>query len=120
MASIAELVRLFNDGELGKLIAREFRGERGHVNPNEDSDFLVVFKSDSETPAREAVAEVVTKHYTGLGYAVRPVRDSDKECFQAEIYKESDSRGFVHIVITTRYPFNKTHSNLRVNSNIIA
>ncbi len=119
MASFKELVKLFNDGELGKLIAREFRGERGYVNPNEDSEFLVVFKSDSETPTAEAVAEVVTRHYVGLGYVVCRTNDPDEACFQAVISHDSIGNT-VNVVITTRYPHNEGHASLRVTSNIIA
>ena len=118
MASISELVQLFNTGELGKLLAREFNGERGHVNPNEDSDLLVVFESDASTPKVGAIAEVVIKHYCQLGYVVSPTINTRDHCFEANISHESGG-GFVAVVITTHYPFNEGHKSLRITSAII-
>ncbi|KKU26989.1 MAG: hypothetical protein UX39_C0005G0027 [Candidatus Magasanikbacteria bacterium GW2011_GWA2_46_17] len=116
MASLKELNRLFSIGELGKLLAREFGGTRGYVNQNEDSDFLVLFKSESDTPERDAIGTVVTKHYTGLGYVVRSTPGSE-HCFEVDISHKS-SNGLIHVVITTHYPHNNGHASLRVTSEL--
>ncbi len=119
MASTKELAELFKRGELGKLLANTFNGERGRVNPCADSDLLVIFKSEDQTPSAEKIGETVRQYYSNLGYVVddESLRDNS---FEANIYSKSED-GFVSLVITTHYPFpapGQGRASLRITSNI--
>ena len=122
MASIKELVGLFNHGELGKLLARTFNGERGRVYPREDSDLIITFRSESETPSAEAIGQAVAKHFTGLGYVVIPDARQGMGCFQATVYAGSKEDFCVYVVVTTHYPFpapGQGNASLRITSTFI-
>lgn len=122
MASTPELVRLFNTGTLGKSLAEEFHGERGRVNPHfEDSEFLVVFPSEPETPKADAISLFVSKYYTEMGYSIQVDQRPGKDCFQARIFY-AEEEGWVNIAITTHYPFpapGQGRASLRVTVDMI-
>jgi hypothetical protein len=121
MASIAELVRLVNEGETGKLLAKTFHGERGSANPCEDSDVLVVFPSEAQTPEAKDIARVVTDHYTRKGYVVERNKHEGADCFEVLIFAEEKFNGAVAITITTKYPFpapGQGRASLRLCSHI--
>jgi hypothetical protein len=119
MASSEELKKLFEEGKLGELLARKFKGKRGRTYPNKDLDFLVVFKSEQKTPTAEAIGKAVTKYYTSLGYEVEDGGIRDSKCFEAIISYDRSKSGAccVGLVITTRYPFNGKRASLRVSCN---
>ena len=122
MASIKELVELFNSGAMGKLLASTFNGERGRVCPNEDSDVLVVFRSEAETPDIIRIKKVITDHYTKLGYRVEPNKLQSGNCFEAFVYWSSKEHGIIGIVVTTNYPFpapGQGTASLRLTSTIM-
>lgn len=108
MPSIAELVELTNQGEIGKLLAREFKGERGHTYPRQDSDLIITFASEEATPFTYAILKCVTKHFSRLGYSLSLHEPQSSDCLEATIFVEKDGRredGSIHVVITTHYPF---------------
>lgn len=119
MASLPELVALFNNGELGKLIANTFHGERGFVYANEDSDLLVVFSSEKATPSPQLLKQLIKDHYSKLGYVVEFTAGSiDGDLFGVEFRISGDV--VVVVTITTRYPNNDHCRNVRITSIILA
>lgn len=108
MASSKELVALFMEGKLGELLVRRFGGKRGYTRPNRDSDFLLAFKTEEETPSANHIARhiarTVTEYYGGLGYVVKPNVHQSQECFQANIFYSLKEGISVGVVITTHYP----------------
>lgn len=116
MASITELVALFNNGELGKLLAREFNGERGHVHPNEDSDLIIVFESNEDTPSVDEINEVVTRHYSQLGYRVILDGYGAKNVIGCSFRSDDSDEYCVCVTISTSYPFNGKRSAMRISS----
>ena len=105
MSSRKELIELFQNGELGQLLAREFQGQVGQTDKMKDSDFLVVFKSEEKTPDARMIAEKVTQFYTSKGYEVKPDENSDSNYFGALIFYHRNAREATcaSVSVTTRY-----------------
>lgn len=121
MASIIQLVQLVTQGETGKLLARMFNGERGHVYQNEDSELIVVFKSEEETPEAPAILKAITAHYEKMGCRVEPY-GGDADCIEAFIFPSTNEEGKIGIVVTTHYPFpapGQGTAALRLTTNIL-
>ncbi len=112
MASAKELVALFNNGELGKLLVQKFGGELGHTPPNKDADFLVVFKNEADVPEPAVVKTVVEDHYRKLGYPIKSESYSNGSTAFAIVLDEV----IIAITITTRYPFDGKHASIRATS----
>ena len=70
MPSFRDLVNLNEQGDLGAMLAERFSGERGHVYPRQDDDFMIGFKYRKETPSVQMIKAAVVEHYTKLGYVV--------------------------------------------------
>jgi len=123
MPSRNELIEIFQNGELGQLLAREFQGQIGQTDKMKDSDFLVVFKSEEKTPNAIMVAETVTQFYTSKGYEVKPDENSDSNYFAALIFHNRNVRETtcVSVIITTRYFTAKKDgcANLRATCEIL-
>ncbi len=119
MASLKELVDLFNNGALGKMLAERFHGERGHVYPRQDSEFVIGFASEEATPSGEAIGIAVTEFYQGLGYVVKVLRYNDPDVFVANVYCPKENFGVILVNITTKYPISLggPHDHLRVMTN---
>ncbi|MBP6858792.1 MAG: hypothetical protein KBC33_03100 [Candidatus Pacebacteria bacterium] len=117
MASLMELVQLFKKGELGKLLARAFNAERGHVlEHNEDLELIVVFSAGATIPSVEDIARVVKSHFSGLGYRVHRTA-SHPDGFEAFVNVSDDpSPPCMHMVITTDCKFDDDRRSLRVNT----
>lgn len=101
MPSSAELVELFNRGEFGKLIARTFGGERGHVYPNQDADLLVVFPTEERVPSVQAIIDTATTFYVSKGYRVDE-RSRGEKTFELVVYFDL-AEGCVNVTVTTPY-----------------
>lgn len=101
MASSTELVTMFNQGEFGKLIARTFGGERGHVYQNQDADLLVVFPTEERVPSIQAIIDAATPFYCSKGYKVEE-RSRGEKTFELLVYFDR-TEGCVHVVVTTPY-----------------
>ena len=122
MVSMQELVELNNQGDLGKMLAMKFQGERGHLCPRKDADLMIGFKSKAETPGATIIGEAVMEHYTKLGYVVEPSKSHGAKgnCFEAKIIPDPRRHEFVHIVITTFYPptMGDEHNHLRITTTL--
>jgi hypothetical protein len=112
------LKELFRTGTLGKLLTEQFNGKRGRVYPNEDAEFLIIFKSNEETPNGQEVREVVLRHYTELGFNVES--DGEDSC-QGFTFTTLDSEAngkWIWVVISTNYPFDGHNSTLKITTEI--
>ena len=107
MPSRNELIELFQNGELSKLLAQRFQGQIRTYPTKEmkDSDFLVVFESEEKTPDAKKITETVTKFYADKGYEVKPDDNSDSNYFGALIFYNRNAREAtcISVSITTRY-----------------
>jgi len=107
MSSSKELYELFRDGKLGELLVREFNGKIGRVDPMKDSEFMISFESEEETPDINLILRKVIEYYRELGYEVE-INDKShgNQSFDIVIHHDrgkSSWTAFV-IVLTTRYP----------------
>ena len=109
MASMEELVALFNEGALGKLLVKTFGGELGHTHANKDSDFLITFKNETDIPSAKKIGGVVVGYYGKLGYGIE-INTPDDHSLTFSIIE-----GSVLVVgsITIHYPHANKRSNLR-------
>jgi hypothetical protein len=119
MPSAKELAGLFNEGKLGEFLAHRFTGQRGHVYPRKDSDFLVVFESEKTTPLIESVRDAVIGFYTEMGYTIIPDTFQAKDSFQANVRYQDDDRVVALLNITTKYPFDHRLVSLRVTTELL-
>ena len=121
MASIRKLVQLNRDGDLGKMLAEKFHGECGRTFPQKDLEFMIGFKSESETPMASAVAEAITQHYREKGFKVT-IDDLQENCFQCRIHTDNLDSGWINVLVTTRYPLTPGGglNHIRVTTNVIA
>lgn len=106
MASIRELIDSNNRGELGAMLASRFKGERGRTYPRGDSEFMVGFPSEEETPPVEALKLAIVEFYTGLGYQIEVAEQSPSDMFEAYVFCQGTRKeeGSIYLVISTRYP----------------
>ena len=117
MATYDQLLSLLEKGEIGKLLAKKFSGERGRAYPNEDLDVLVVFPSEEQTPSAESIQRLLREHFTSLGYVFEDVPNARRDSVQAYVYLPGRKRdGMVSICITTNYPFDEKRASLRLNT----
>lgn len=119
LRKLRELVKLFNEGALSKFIAQRFKGERGHPYPCQDSEILVVFKSEAETPSAQTLKPAIIECYSDLGFSVTPSKEDGRDLFELTFRVEPDDVEVIHVVITTNYHFDQLHNALRITSNII-
>ncbi len=116
-------MELFNEGKLGELLVRAFGGGRSRLYPIQDSEFLILFESDEETPDIETIAKTVKEHYWNLGYDIENQRINGDR-FEAIIsYDRRKMNGCcVGLVITTHYPFDigANRTSLRATCTFLA
>ena len=122
MASLIELVKLNNEGDLGKMLTEKFKGEIGRLLPRKDMEFMIGFASREATPSPEDIRETVTEHYTRLGYKVEPEEYQRKHGFDAIVFFDTRDQGCIYIVITTFYPlvFGDEHKHICVETSVFA
>ena len=107
MPSARELEVLFEEGGLGDMLAVTFNGERGHTYPMKDSEFMIGFKNEEETPSIDLIRPKVIEFYQKLGYEVEINRNfSGHDSFTAVIHHDRNKvswHAFV-VTVTTNYP----------------
>ncbi len=118
MASLPELVELFNQGSLGKMLAERFNGQRGYTFPNADSDLIVVFERMEDVPGVVAIRTAVKSHYEGMGYVIEDDETTnDERIYCAHVFCGEKDRGYVQIFITTGYkPTTGNKPNIQITS----
>ena len=121
MASIQELFKLNNQGDLGEMLAKKFGGERDScLCPRKDAELMISFESRSKTPGAEEIGIAVIEHYRKLGYIVEPNKShgSQGNCFQAIVFYNTYDHGSLSVVITTFYPLSMgdDHNHLRITT----
>lgn len=101
LPNAADLHDLFNQGELGNLIAEKFNGTCGDRPGNQDSYFLIIFESEESVPEGLRLAGVILEHYTALGYTIQQGEVSrDKYCAHFHAHGHSGPVEFVAITKT--------------------
>jgi hypothetical protein len=120
MSTPQKLVQLSNDGELGRLLAEKFNGQVGHTSGRKDADFLVIFESEEKTPVVEKISEIITGHYTGLGFKVKVVYAFAGELSLMIICDESQGLAYFTVTITTLYPHGGRANTLRATTHMVA
>ncbi len=120
MASLRELVELFNQGSLGRMLAERFKGQRGYAFPNEDSDHIISFERMEDVPGVAAIRAAVKAHYEGKGYTVEEDDTSSGErIFCAFVFHGNKDQGYVQIFISTGYrPTTGNKPNIQITSTI--
>jgi hypothetical protein len=104
MEHVKKMICLFYEGRIGELFEREFKGELGFQNPgHKDSDVIVSFQSEAETPDAETINATVTSFLTGLGYTVKDMT-SGVNNFHAQVLSPETDQVWVIVNISTQYP----------------
>ncbi len=120
MTKFEQLVKLNNEGDLGRLLAAAFHGEIGRLNPKNDSEFLIGFDSAPDT---QSIGRVVAGHYSGLGYSVNieESRSGSPNTFGCFVHTDDGDDMSLYIVITTNYPLTPgdNHTHIRVTTTFI-
>ncbi len=109
------LIERFKNGELGKLLEQECNGRRGEIiiPDDQDSEIFVHFNSVEETPTKEMLESLITKHFRSLGYVVESISNEVPELYEAKIYCK-DRREAVFVVINTLYRMSGSPNKLRM------
>ncbi len=70
MASSIDLIKLLENGGIGKFLAETFHGERGRVYPFQDGDVCIVFPSEAATPTIDHIFREFSGFISKLGYNI--------------------------------------------------
>lgn len=117
MPSSAELVNLFNDGSLGKLIATTFGGERKDVCNSEDADLIVEFLEKEDVPDIQTLVGCADTFYSGMGYTVSSDVVGSLPGSNGGFVVFFDRReGCVHVTMTIYYPHKGQRNSIRITS----
>jgi hypothetical protein len=96
---------MFNDGELGNLLAASFRGSIGHTPPAKDAEFLVVCPDEASNPDAEQIIRVITRHYSKLEYQV--MAEDHGQTIETHIFHSSQKMVEFHAVISPKWHLEK-------------
>lgn len=123
MPSFKKLVESNDRGDLGAMLAKQFGGERGRTYPRGDSEFIVGFASEEQTPSIDQLRQAVAIFYGQLGYAVEMSKGSPPDVLEFFVFchgttKEENS---IFVIISTRYRLDKggKRENVRVNTEVL-
>lgn len=104
-SKVIGLVRMVNHGEIGNLIASNFRCRLGDLYPKKDSDFLIFFES-GEMPTGVVLSGLIAKHFADLGYTIENpcALSGDLKTHMMKISIPEESPLYVLVVIMVDYP----------------
>jgi len=120
LKSARELVTLFNEGALGKILAERFNGKAGRLYPRKDDEFIMGFESDSVTPTVEQIAKAVSELYVSRGYKLSDTRlNGEQGNYMTIVSANGVEECMFVVVITTRYPHDHNRNYLRVTTDSV-
>ncbi|MEY2702668.1 MAG: hypothetical protein RLY43_1304 [Bacteroidota bacterium] len=103
MASNEDLNQMFNEGRLGAFLADKFRGRLSAPYPRRDSDFMIIFESETEVPDIESLKDAVHGLYETQGYKIENL-EKYPESLELRVFFDDPTRFSVFVVISTNYP----------------
>lgn len=109
------IIQRLDRGEIGTLLAHEFRGKLGELPPRKDADFLLEFPDEASPPSVEQAQSLLTATVKSWGYDVK-LENSSPESFCATVFLRDTGEFRVLFAITIRRPHDGLPVCMRVTS----